>query len=226
MNSRLLLVGCMLWACSRNDRESGGALPARPAASASTATSVDVSHVQEDAKARASLSPPSSGGPPHAASPAALPPLPGSILSIVASGYTSGLSFDGDTVSYCDSRGGRAWTLPSGGESAQERACPSAKLQERNSDCGEIEIVTAVREPGPDDIIDLKDAPSLPVHGHIHDCAFNSGVLLVATGMEVAAINGKTGHRDVKGKEGGNQVAMNSTWLAWSDGEKVFAQHR
>jgi hypothetical protein len=62
--------------------------------------------------------------------------------------------------------------------------------------------------------------------GRIQDCAFNSGVLLVATGFEVVAIDVKADRRDVKLKDGGNQVAISEAWMAWSDAKKVFAQRR
>lgn len=83
-----------------------------------------------------------------------------------------------------------------------------------------------VRAPAHDDIIYMKDASSVTLNGRIQDCAFDAGVLLVATGMEVVQIDVKTGRRDVKGDGSGNQVAINGAWLAWSDGVKVFAQHR
>ena len=77
-----------------------------------------------------------------------------------------------------------------------------------------------------DDIIDTKDDISLPISGHIHDCVFDSGVLLVGTGLEVVAFDIKAGRRIVKSKHAGDQVAISSKWMAWSNGEKSFAERR
>jgi hypothetical protein len=102
--------------------------------------------------------------------------------------------------------------------------------EERNSACANIDFIDDVREPDQNDIIDTKEPPFIPVNGHIHDCAFSSGVLLVATGLEVVAIDVKADHRDVLGKQGGTQVAINDSWLAWTvpidKGEKVLARRR
>jgi hypothetical protein len=147
----------------------------------------------------------------------------GTKRSIVAVGYTSRMRLESDTLTYCDDRGGRALDLASGVESARERSC---EHEWRNSACDGIDFVESVREPDQDDIIDAKEGPSFPMHGHIHDCAFNTGILLVATGREVVAIDVKADRRDVKLKGGGTEVAINEAWVAWSDGEKVFAQRR
>lgn len=218
MSRRIAFIACLIGACSRNDRASSSPDPGRPAPN----TGVPSPSISSTPLADLSASEGSA-----VATPLAAPrTVSRAILSIAASGYTSGLRLESDTVSYCDNRGGRVWALATGSEGNYKRQCPSAKLQERNSACEGIKFVTQVREPGPDDIIDIAAGPSVPVRGHIHDCAFESGALLVATGVEVVTIDVKTGHRDVKGREGGNQVAINGDWLAWSDGEKVFAQRR
>jgi len=221
----LVFISCSMWACSRNDRTSSAPAITSPASSVRNSTAPAGPRNQDDARTAPSVPPPASEVS-AAATPSAALTLPGAILARAASGYTSGLSLESDTITYCDDRGGRAWALTTQVESEHKRPCPSAKLQERNAACEGIAIVTEVREPGPDDIVDLEEGPSLPVKGHIHDCAFSSGVLLVATGLEVVALDVKTGRRAVKSKEGGNQVAVTSAWIAWSDGEKVFAQHR
>ena len=152
----------------------------------------------------------------------------GTKRSAVSVGYISGLQLEGDTLTYCDSRGGRALDLSSGVESARERPCD--RHEERNRACAEIDFIDAVREPDQNDIIDLNDGMSIPVNGHIHDCAFSSGTLLVATGLEVVAIDVKADQREVLSKEGGQQVAINGSWLAWSEAldkaEKVLARRR
>jgi len=214
VSKRLCVVACLLCACNRPERTSGASAPVltAPAVSSSSAPG---SHEAIDA----ATPPPAASG----FSAAASAVRPGTMRSVVAEGHTSRMRLESDELSYCDSRGGRVLDLVSGVESARERSCDH---EWRNSACDGIDIVAAVREPDQDDIIDAKKGLSFPVHGHIHDCAYNSGILLVATGLEIVAIDVMTDHREIKGKEGGNQVAINEAWMAWSDGRKVFAQRR
>lgn len=206
MNPRLVLIVCLVGGCNRERTTT-------PTASLPSVSAV--SRKATDAGTR----------PVAPGSSSAVSSVPhGKTFSAVASGYTSGLRLETDALTYCDNRGGRALDLASGVENGRERVCE--KHEERNSGCGGIDFIESVREPDQDDIIDAKVGPSFPVHGHIHDCAFSSGVLLVATGLEVVAIDVKTDRREIKSKDGGDQVAINDEWLAWSDGEKVFAQRR
>jgi hypothetical protein len=153
--------------------------------------------------------------------------------SVITIGYSSGLRLDSNTLIYCDDRGSRGLDLISGVESARADPCPK-KPEERNGACDGIEYVVSVRTqwqegrpgPGPDDIIDTKAGISIPTNGRVHDCVFNNGVLLYATGLEIIAVDIKTDRHDKKGNDGGNQVAINDAWLAWSDGAKVFADRR
>jgi hypothetical protein len=215
VNWRLCLGACLMCACNRTERTNGASGAVVTATAVSSSSTPAGSSEASDA-----------GTPPSVASgisSAASAVRPGTKRSVVAVGHTSRMRLESDALTYCDSRGGRLLDLVSGVESARERSCDH---EWRNSSCDGIDFVDAVREPGPDDIIDAKEGPSFPVHGHIHDCAFSSGVLLVATGLEVVAIDVKTDRRDVKLKDGGNQVAINEAWIAWSDGRKVFAQRR
>lgn len=217
MSKRIAIVACVVWSCSRSAQPS----PTEAASSAGAAL-VAVPSAAPTTSATASAG---AGGTVASGAPAAA--APGSVLSIVPTGRMSGLSLEPEAVSYCDSRGGRMWNPATGAVEPQERKCPVPKDESRNSDCGEIEIVADIRAPGGnDDTIYFKGAPTVNLHGRIHDCAYDSGVLLVATGQEIVAIDVKTGHRDVRNKDGGGQVAINAAWLAWSDCEKVFAQHR
>ena len=167
-----------------------------------------------------------SAQPSAAPAPSAAPSIKrGTTLSAVATGDTSGLRFEADELFYCDSRGGRAIDLLTGIESAREHPCDSH--EERNRACDGIEVVDQVREPGPDqDIIDLKTGRSQPTHGHVVDCAFSNGTLVVATWNEIVAIDVKADKCEVQSKVGGPQVAINEGWIAWSDGKTVFAQRR
>ena len=216
VSKRLLVLICLIGACKRSERTNGASAPARTAPVASPSGSPAVPRNEVDASAPPLIAP--------GISSAASAARRGTKRTVVAAGFTSGLTLEGDTLSYCDNRGGRAVDLASGVEIPRERPCD--KHEERNSGCGGIDFVESVREPDQDDIIDAKMGPSFPVHGHIHDCAFSSGILLVATGQEIITIDVKTDRREVKGKDGGDQVAINDAWLAWSDGRKVFAQRR
>jgi len=213
VSKQLVVVACLVCACNRRERTSGPPIPNTPASPYSSTPAVSGS--ETDASTR------------HPAVPginsAAAAVRAGTKRSIVAVGYTSRMRLESDTLTYCDDRGGRALDLASGVESARERSC---EHEWRNSACDGIDFVESVREPDQDDIIDAKEGPSFPMHGHIHDCAFNTGILLVATGREVVAIDVKADRRDVKLKGGGTEVAINEAWVAWSDGEKVFAQRR
>ena len=216
MSKRLLFVVCLVCACRRSEERSG------------TLTAAHTQTVLEPSSAPAGSQRPLDASAPHSVAPgvsssaSAVPR--GRTFSSLAVGYASGLRLEADALTYCDDRGGRMLDLRSGVESARERSCN--QQIERNRDCGNIDFIEAVREPGPDDIIDLKDGSSIPVNGHIHDCAFNAGVLLVATGLETVAIDVRTRRHKVKNKDGGDQVAINDTWLAWSDTLKVFAERR
>ncbi len=210
MSKRLLVAGLLSCACGRTERTNGASVPAHgaPSAPASIASAVRL---------------PERSAAPSAAAAFARPP--GSILSAAAVGYTSGLRLEAGALTYCDDRGGRALDLDTALEGARERPCD--KHEERNPSCDGIEVVDQVREPGPDeDIIDLKNGLSQAAHGHVTDCAFSNGTLLVATWNEIVAIDIKADRREVKSKVGGPQVAINGDWIAWSDGKKVFAQRR
>ena len=202
----------MIGACGRSERATGALVPENSAPSAPTSVAPEVRPAPEGNNAPA---------------PSAAPPVKlGSTLSAVATGDALGLHLEADALTYCDDRGGRAVDLRTGLESARDRPCE--KHEERNRACDGIDVVDRVREPGPgpNDIIDLKNGHSQPVHGHITDCAFSTGVLLFASWNEIVAIDMKTNRRDLKSKEGGPLIAINEAWLAWSDGKKVFAEHR
>jgi hypothetical protein len=211
MSSRLLLAVFMICACGRTKRTSDAPPPPHTPASAPAPTISGPTPLPELSAAPM----------PSAASSARA----GLMRSTVATGYTSGLRLESDLLMYCDDRGGRALDLASGVDRAHEHPCAPGEL--RNLTCDGIEVVAQVRAPGGiHDIIDLETGPSQPMQGRIQDCAFNSGVLLVATGFEVVAIDVKADRRDVKLKDGGNQVAISQAWMAWSDAKKVFAQRR
>ena len=237
MNKRLILVACLLGACSRSEPTTSAPVPLHSAsivgvgvgvaadagpvravgpASASSASSDSV------AGSASAVAPATGGG--RESSPAASALPRGTKRSTTAVGYTSGLRLESDAATYCDDRGGRALDLVTGKDTAHERQC--VKNEERNSACGGIDFVVDVREPDVDDIIDVKDGPSFPVNGHIHDCVFDSGTLLVATGLEVVAFDVKADHRVVKRKDAGDQVAIDAAWMAWSAGGKVFVERR
>ena len=193
----------MICACNRTERTSSVSTPVRAAPVVSSSSTPAGSGNPVDA-----------GTPPSVASgisAAATAVRGGTARSVAAVGHASRMRLESDILTYCDDRGGRVLDLVSGVESAREVSC---EHEWRNSACGGIDFVESVREPDQDDIIDAKQGPSFPVHGHIHDCAFSSGILLVATGLEVVAIDVKADRRDVKGKDGGNQVAINDAWMA------------
>jgi len=166
------------------------------------------------------------GNAPAPSAPIASAVVPtGTKRSTVASGFGSGLRLDADTLIYCDKRGSRALDLIAGVERAHDGACPTLP-EWRNRACGGIDFIEQVREPGVDDIIDTTEDLSLPISGHIHDCVFDSGVLLVGTGLEVVAFDVKAQRRIVKSRAAGDQVAITSKWLAWSNRENIVAERR
>jgi len=194
----------LVCSCNRSEGVNGSAAPARSAQN----PPVPSAPHQSDAEVNAAAS-----------------TATASEFSAVTSGYPSGLRLESGLLVFCDSRGGRALDLASGAESARERACPGID-EERNRACADIEAIAAVREPGADDIIDFKQSPSVPVQGHIRDCAYSAGALLVASGEQVVMIDVKSRSSRVEHRGGAAQVAINDTWLAWSSGKKVFAQRR
>ena len=219
MNLKALVALCMLFGCSR--REATPQAPSterapqvQPSASSSGFGGLDNGPPKQLALV------------PTVTAPAMLPLVkPGTMRAWAGSGGIWGLHLEADTITYCDRRGRRALSLAFGSEGPSEGACP-ALPEERNRACGGIDFIEDVREPDRDDIIDLKDGPSIPVHGFVHDCVFNNGVLLVGSGQEVVAIHMKTDRHEVKSKRPGIMVAMNEQWLAWSDTVKVFAERR
>ena len=216
MSKSLFLAAMFIFACSHPEPTGDASVPARTA-QLTAAPSASAGPVGASVSAVP---------PPKAAEvgSAALTVPRGARRSTMAVGYTSGLRLESGLATYCDDRRGRALDLATGIDSAYERPCP--KDEERNRACDGIAFIEQVREPGLDDIIDTNDGPSIPVNGHIHDCVFNAGVLLVATGLEVVAFDVKADHRKVKSKEGGDQVAISDGWLAWSEGRKVVAERR
>ena len=229
MSKQGFAAACLICACTRHapTTQDSGAERTTPHLEPRGAVARVVERGTAPSAASATPSPTVDGGAPAASlASAGVPSGPrGSRRSWGGNGYTKRLRLDANTLTYCDDRGSRAVDLTSGVERAHDGACPNA-LEERNRDCGGIDFISEVREPGPDDIIDLTNGTSIPVQGFIHDCAFNRGILLIATGMQVVAIDVKANRQVVKGKDGGDQVALNETWLAWAEGKNVFAERR
>ena len=140
MSRQLFVVACLVCGCSRTERTSGPPVP----------TTLDTHPSRTHAVSRSEID---AGTPPLVASgisSAASAVRPGTIRSAVVMGYTSGLSLEADTLTYCDNRGGRALDLVSGVETARERPCN--RHEERNRGCGEIDFVESVREPDQDEL--------------------------------------------------------------------------
>lgn len=211
---KLLIVAVSLaTACSR-DEHAGQTLNPSTSGSSRSLPAISQSAV--------ALAPPATS-PTTALSSTVTAPL-SSGRSVTTSGDASGLRLKANTLSYCDGRGSRALDLLSGAETRGQGSCPN-EPEVRNITCDGIEYVTSVRAPEHDDIIDTLGS-SIPMKGRLKDCAFDSGVLLVATWDEVMAVDVKSELQHNLAKAGGNQVAINTSWMAWSDGKKVFAQHR
>lgn len=227
---RWLYAACVVGACSRGEPTSTSTAQATVAASATG----DPSAIERRSPATLPTGPVEQAASGAAPSPtAAMPPAmpsalakPGSTLTVGASGVTSGLRLASDSLLFCDKRGGRAIDLTSGAETAHEHPCP--KREERNGACEDLPLAVTVSSPGQGgyDVVEIAGSPPNRMQGRVHDCALDTGLLAIATGSDVVTIDVKTHRKTVVSKSGGDQVAINAAWLAWSDGLKVYVQHR
>jgi hypothetical protein len=151
---------------------------------------------------------------------------PAAVLTVAATGVTSGLRLASELLLFCDKRGGRAIDLRTGVEAAHEHHCPSH--EERNGACEDLGLPVTVSTPGAAgyDVVAIDGAPPYRMRGRVHDCALHSGRLAIATGSEVVTIDVEAHRTRVVSKAGGDQVAIDASWLAWSDGLRVYVQHR
>ena len=232
----LAAASCLLGACSRHERSQ--AAPVTSAAASSTATTSATAAGSALAKAvELGHSAPHAARPAPSSSPAleyaALRPLAGQrsnrnpTLTVAATGYSSGLRLESGLVLFCDKRGGMAIDLGSRAVSAHDHAC--AQPDVRNGACEDIGLEVTVSTPGLagyDVVYATGYSSSYRMLGRVHDCVADKGVLAIVTGSEVVTIDVKAERKTLIVEEGGDQVALNADWLAWSDGTQVFVQHR
>lgn len=146
-------------------------------------------------------------------------------FSIVADGEPSGLHFEGGGLTFCDKRGGRRLDLQTGRDAESARNCPD--LQEANTACSGLPLHVAVRAPlsEPSDIVDI-DGLSVPLDGRVHDCAADGKVLAIVTASAAVLIDTTKGASKEISSKGGDRVAIESKWVAWSKGSEVRVASR
>ena len=149
------------------------------------------------------------------AAPATAKPL-GAEVTLATDGAPFDLHAEGDVPSYCDAKGAHGLD----GSSAA-RTCKKA---EPESACPGGSEVT-VRSSGPRDIIDLPTADSVPLDGHVTDCAGDaSTALAVATSGSVSLLVGKK--KTTIDKHGADRVALGAKWIVWSTGSTIRTKRR
>jgi hypothetical protein len=146
-------------------------------------------------------------------------------IVVNATGEPFGLRVEGETISFCDTRGGRKVDPATGNDLPFKRAC--AKDREPNTSCGGFPLDVTVSTPnlGPNDLVEVKGR-AFPLAGRVHDCAASGKALGIVTGSEVVLIDTTVEKASVLEHEGGDRVAIGADWIAWSNGPSVYARRR
>jgi hypothetical protein len=142
---------------------------------------------------------------------------------------TQGAPFDirlhKDSVVYCDKSSKHALKLWPNRGMAVDGFCGPAR--EPNTSCAGVAAVTSVRTPGlgPDDVLDTQ-AASVRLKGHVRDCAGVESTVVVATGAGVIVVDAEKGSQTTLVSDDADRVAVSPDWIAWTKGEKIYAQRR
>ena len=203
-------------------------LPASPRKPATTITPIGLLFLLVGAacsrptvESNAASSRPSNG--PEGA-PKTPPRTAGAAVKVTVVGEPFGLRIEGNTVSFCDKRGGRIFDLTTSQDAPLERAC--RKDDEPNAACGGLALDVTVRTPnlGPSDIVEV-NTKSFPLEGRVHDCATDGKLIAIVTGAEVVTIDPtKDVASLIERGGGGDHVAVGAGWIAWSLGSVVQAR--
>ena len=145
-------------------------------------------------------------------------------MSAEALGEPYGLRFEGNSLFFCDGHGARKIDLQSGQVSAAVVGC---RKFEANTACSGFAIDVSVRaqRSEPNDIIDV-DGSSFPLTGRVHDCIAEGKTIAIATNSQVVAIDVARDAMMAVNAQGGDRVALNSQFIGWTDGAKVWAVSR
>ena len=130
------------------------------------------------------------------------------------------LSWDKDTLVYCDQRGGRTLNLLTAQDTAREAGC--APVAEANTACSGFDIDVEVRAPlsTPNDIVDVKGV-AVPVQGRVRDCSVDGQSIAVVSGSSVVLIDAVTTKAVPVDRQGGERILLGPKWLAWSNGAEL-----
>jgi|SRR5450432_3045544 hypothetical protein len=145
-------------------------------------------------------------------------------LGINAEGEPYGLRFEDGALVFCDTRGGRRLDLKTGQSAAADLNC---KKNEPDTACSSVTPNVSVRAPlsEPNDLVDV-DGFSFPLTGRVHDCAAEGKTIAIVTASSVVMIDAANGAMIKINSQGGDRVAIDSGWVAWTDGSKVNAMLR
>ena len=130
-----------------------------------------------------------------------------------------------DTVQYCDAAGGReSMQLSTAHGSFADGACPKAPTP--NATCKGVAGITAVRAGHDDDALVTKKGASVRVAGHVRDCAGDAAGVAIASTGGVALVDADKGTTRALSNEGAERVAIDPTWIAWTQGDSIHADVR
>jgi hypothetical protein len=143
-------------------------------------------------------------------------------LSVDTQGSPLDLHLEGGTLTFCDKRGARKLDLKSGRESASEQACRAQS--EGNTSCDGLSLDVTVRTPmsEPNDIVDFSGW-SLPLAGHVNDCAAMGKMLAIVTASSVMVVDSHTEKARNLSRQGGERVVIGAEWVVWSNGTTLRA---
>lgn len=159
----------------------------------------------------------------NATSPAtALPAAQEWKVSLVGKPYQ--LNFRPGALAFCDDRGGQQVDLATGKQSAVHQAC--VMREDEVTGCSDDALGIAITSPDPptepNDKIEI-GSNDYWLKGRADGCANDGRILIVGTGFQVVVIDGIDNKLAVIDRNGADQVAIGSGWVAWKswDGKKL-----
>lgn len=141
-------------------------------------------------------------------------------LTTTSDGEPYHLRIENEAFTFCDKRGKRSFDLKTGRLDTTAPTCE--KIDEPNTACSGLGMNVDVRAPFAEanEIIDI-NGWSTPLIGRVHDCASEGKMLAVATGSAIFLIDIiEESHRKIS-RDGGDRVAIDARWIAWSNGLKL-----